>query len=59
MVFFVSCFEGRVDCVSELVCSSDSFDEVRLFGLEGILVDMGDFLFGYGVLVFFEFREVC
>lgn len=48
-----------MDCVSELVCSSDSLDEVRLFGLEGMLVDMGDFLFGYGVLVFLVFREVC
>lgn len=56
MVFFVICFK-RIDCVSELVWSSDSLDEFKSFSLEVSLLDTCDFLSGDGVFVSFSFKD--
>ncbi|XP_074239233.1 PWWP domain-containing protein 2B isoform X3 [Saimiri boliviensis] len=42
LALLVSCPEGRVDCASELACSSDSLDEARSSGSEGTPADAGD-----------------
>ncbi|KAM5139923.1 PWWP domain-containing protein 2B isoform 2-T2 [Callospermophilus lateralis] len=51
LAFLVNCPEGRADCTSESVCSSDSLDESKSSSSEVTSADTGDLSSGDGASV--------